>query len=87
MEEHEGLNILTARQAQRIAIKANKDKINEVLKQIEEAAQSGESKIILIDTPNTVLQYLKNLDFYFECIGFDKDELGHEINIKFKICW
>lgn len=87
MDEYEGLNILTARQAQRIAIKANKGKINEVLKQIEEAAKSGESKIILIDTPNVVLQYLKNLDYKFECIGFDNDGLGNEINIKFKISW
>ena len=63
MEEYEGLNILTAKQAQKIAIKANKNKINEVLKQIEEVALEGKSEIYLQDTPIAVIQYLMSNGF------------------------
>jgi len=58
MNEFEGLNILTAKQAQKIAIKANKEKINEILEKIESAALKGESEIYLKDIPIAVIQYL-----------------------------
>ena len=87
MDEYEGLNILTARQAQKIAIKANKDKINEVLKQIEKAAKSGKSEIILKDIPNAVLTYLKNMDYSIECTNAIKDHLGNYLNVEHTIHW
>lgn len=58
MQEYEGVNILTARQAQKIAIKANKEKINEILEKIESAALRGESEIYLKDIPIAVIQFL-----------------------------
>lgn len=58
MQEYEGLNILTAKQAQKIAIKANKEKINEILEKIESAALKGESEIYLKDIPIAVIQFL-----------------------------
>lgn len=86
MQEYEGIKILTARQAQLIAIKANKEKINEILEKIESAALKGESKIYLKDIPIAVIQYLM-LNGYTTRSETIENELGTTLTNNCLVHW
>lgn len=86
MQEYEGVKILTAKQAQQIAIKANKEKINKILEQIESAALKGESEIYLTDIPIPVIQYLMSNGFITRSETI-KNELGTTLSNNCLVSW
>ena len=84
MEEIKSFMASTAR---KLAIKANANRINEIMDKIETGAKDGRSSIDLENTPMAVLQFLEENNFKIDFISSTNDFGGNVLHFSHRISW
>ena len=83
----EEIKSFMASAARKLAIKANANRINEIMLQIDTEAKNGGSFITLENTPMAVLQFLEANHFKVDITSIITNSIGIKLINTCKVSW